>query len=1427
MNSPVIQANDSLVLNGDFTQGTTSWTKGANPREVTVVSEIYEGTPIKLLSAGNLGSIWQELTIPVGAGANARFELKCLYETRHTEPALLLVTDAEGALLREIQLPPGSPRNLEEDKARIDSGQPLVFEPISYRAPFDLPLQRLDKIRVSVVAPYNADPNDYQLKVLITRIYLTLHLAPVALQTVKLDEELLSPGRTVHMCLGADGGFQHRLEFVPEPDSPWVYTKAALTSDDNPQDAVTSTPEWGVNQSLDLPWTLRCPMLGDQDPYLFKFNLVNQYTAEPYPMQVSLGHHRLVFRDVMEAAYYPVLALEQSVRLGVRVASWYTGQYLAGRTVTWTIEGQEILSTTPTDPEGWAYFDYLPASWGEFSIKASVASPYYTDGVATTTLDVSVLETDPWSELMAVVEGNALPWTQKTGYPNRGSTYSLMVRIPEVLRHTELALRWQGDSADQLGVQVLPKLNESVPVDGLDLPWQLICQDVLDGRFELQFVCSKLLLPSGKKPMSLARNVVRIGEVQEANKFPVVDEHESVLLRVQVLHMVANGEGDPVNNAEVNWVTPEGEISTRSGMGGWASVFYQPCEDGALEVIASVRAHPDAVAVERPFAVKALASSPWKNQVRILFDGVEVDLVELGLLCRRGTSHTLRIEPAVGSSLLNQLLTLQWREENPGIGLAVADIGVPQKLEAIGLEWVFSSQAASSISSLFSLILSSPVLELPRELFGRLISAQLEDELTVMLDQVTGMQASQTFFPCIGARHAWRYLPNALSPLVGLQANLMWLGTPPEDLGVGVEPPLDEAQTLSDGGVGWAQDFTSSKATGEFQMGLYLPALAISTSANPMRLGHNKLRIEDWRESATDAVIFKDEAWSWVRVVSAFTGQAASQTTVQWKTATDSNSVATDDLGWSGFGLAPTIAGPHIVVANVVSPFDGYEEQRALSFVALDRDPWEEVRVRFDGHGEQPWGSHTYFPRRKGKHVLELLIKEGNPLLEQDLTLGMTGTGPAELGLTFDPPLGVARRPSAIGLLYALQCADLKDGGFALRLGAERLARLSPANAMSLGEGAQVWKILASSSVQQVLEWGQELIEQVKVVASTTDKGVAGVLVTWRNDELGTVTSLTDFYGVATVRFKPRTPGAAVVTVTVGDVLHSESVALAFTLHEPRTISELYEPPTSRQPPDESQAHACAKVVSARTGVPLAGVQVWWEFAGRALTASMTDDEGVARLIFTYPPGVEEVLSATVRGGLGGWDMAQMGYVGIVPMIESLTSPDTNVDLGKDAAAEIRVVSRHDGRALAGISVSWDYPKLSLPATLTGQDGRSRIDFRPIETGLHDLRATLVLGGSQSLEFEVFDPATRPLMYELAKLHGQIGIGGEAHMRARVTNRSHVPIQGEEVFWRFRDIEIPPTRTDEQGCTEVKFVLSAWGTIVASVRGGSNISMRI
>lgn len=1394
MVEPVIQANDSLVLNGDFREALSHWEKGpVNSRWVTVVGEPYEGTQIRMLSVANLASAFQEMTVPVTPSAGARYVLSFLYETRHTEAGRMIFTDDSGATLREIPLPPGSPRNLEEDQARITQGLPLEFRPLKYNAELDLPLQRQDKIRVTVVAPGNADPEDYNSLVLVTRIRLGVELEPARMQTVKVDAEQSSSGKLVHLCLGADGSFQHQLAFVPDPDSPWLHTKAALVSDDNPQGAVIATPDWGVDQPLDSPWMLQCPLIGAQDPYLFTVQLVNQYTAEPYSMQVSLGHHRLVFREVLEAAYFPVLELTQSVRLGVRVASWYTGQFLAGRTVTWTTEGLGVLSTTPTDAEGWAYFEYLPTAAGKRAIQASVASPYYASGVETATLDVQVLATDPWKDVLAVVDSNALPWAQKTGYPNRGSTYQLSVRVPEVLRGSTMALRWDGDSAAQLGVQLRPELEASIPVGTTDLNWELICQDKLDGRFHLQLLCSKLLLPSNRKPMSLARNLVRIGDVQEANKFPVVDEGESVLLRVQVVHMVTGGNGDPVNNAQVDWQTPEGTIATRSGIGGWASVLYQPSRDGELVVTARVRAHDEAVPVERPFAVKALQSSPWKGKIKILFDGNEVDLTELGLLCWRGEPHTLRIEITPGSPLNGEMVTLQWRGEPPGNGLIVSDIDKPLRLGPLGLEWRFSSQVASSTSSLFSLTLSSPGLTAPRELFGRLISTELMDELTLMLDQVTATNASQRMFPCIGATHTLRYLPNALSPLVGLQATLVWQGTPADDLEASIEPPLDQAQKISDGGVGWSLDFTSSKVSGAFSVGLFLSALDRSMSTNPMQLAHNKLRIEDWRESAVDAVIGKDKAWSWVRVVSAFTGQAVAQVAVQWKSADSSDSVVSDELGWSGFGLVPSSHGQQNVVANVHSPFDGYEEQRALSFTALARNPWEDVRVRFDGHDEHPWGSHTYFPRRNGSHAIEVLLPDGSPLFDQELTLGLTGTGPAELGLSFEPALGASRLPSAIGLRYSLRCADLKDGGFALRLGAERLASLSPANAMSLGAGVQVLKFAASSSLQHVLEWGQELVEQVTVVSSITGKGIAGVVVTWRNNDLGTVTSQTDFYGVARVRFKPQTPGAAVVTATLEDAAYLESVELPYTLQEPREIIELIMIRSANYPGAEVEAQVT--VVSAIDRHPLGGVEVMWDLDAVALPSAVTDAMGKATVRFDLARSGELILSAVVRGGLGGWDSALLALdVEIGPVIDRFAVGPAVVYPNDYVSGQVTIVSSSDGRGWGGLTVDWNING-EIRSTVTSPAGVSTLNnIRVHESGLFPVTCSVAgYPPSSSVNIEVVGPEA-PRISNFVRPRPDL-------FEVFITDGRQVPLERKTVFWRLDDTAYEPTITGPDGKT--------------------------
>nr|BFE94660.1 hypothetical protein GCM10020185_51960 [Pseudomonas brassicacearum subsp. brassicacearum] len=377
---------------------------------------------------------------------------------------------------------------------------------------------------------------------------------------------------------------------------------------------------------------------------------------------------------------------------------------------------------------------------------------------------------------------------KKTGYPNRGSDYPLDVKLPAAspLQGTQLSLHWSGDSHEQLGVVVNPALEAAVPVTGAELAWTLTSEDRYDGRFELQLACSKLLLPSPKKTMSLARNLVRVGDVREANKFPVVDENESVLLRVQVVHFVASGDGDPVINAQVEWKAGAESISTvTTGAGGWASVLYTPQSAGDKVVIASIKAHEQAVAVEQPFDVTAIATSPWKSEVSILLDGEVVQRNTLGVLCRRGQTHTLKVVPNAGSLWIDKKnISLHWRGAAPDIGLLPSDLGTPKRLEAAGAQWTLASQVNSSTSSLFELELRLESVSVVRELTGRLVSEDLAEEVSLRLDQIAAALDAQALYPCLGGRFiGLAFLPNALSPLVGLESTLAWSGTSAEELG--------------------------------------------------------------------------------------------------------------------------------------------------------------------------------------------------------------------------------------------------------------------------------------------------------------------------------------------------------------------------------------------------------------------------------------------------------------------------------------------------------------------------------------------------------------------------------------------------------------------------------------------------------------------
>lgn len=533
MSKPGVYANDSLIRNGEFLQGLTYWnTTGSASKE----GELWNGILTPFLAIKNGGRASQDLRVPQNPGDDARYTLSFSYETRHQESGWVFIFKGEEKL-HEIELKPHSLLGHAQRQTHREAGQPLALDLKEYALPLGVAFARDDTLRIEIHSPLNNE-NDRYSKICITYLNIQLQLDELKLQAVHLDQERLTPEQKVYLCVGASLGeeqnplpmfMRHQLLFEPEPGSSWLGTKAALCSNDNPQEAVVIEPDWGVDQLLTSAWSIDVPVINEPLPYEFSLSLQNQFSAEVFPIRISLGHHRLVFKERLEAAYYPVLGYGQRVRLGVQVISFYTLQPIEGCTVNWSVTGSGVRAAFNTDERGWAYYDFEPKEAGEAVIEASVESLYYANGIWAENFNVPVLAQDPWADLRAVVEGVETGWDAQ-GYPNRGSNHDLQVRLPLPLGSPLLgagfSLHWSGESPEQLGVDVSPALETPVEGTGDDMVWILSSEDKRDGAFKLTLVCSKLLLPSLPKPMSLARNRVKVGEVREANRFPIVDEAE-------------------------------------------------------------------------------------------------------------------------------------------------------------------------------------------------------------------------------------------------------------------------------------------------------------------------------------------------------------------------------------------------------------------------------------------------------------------------------------------------------------------------------------------------------------------------------------------------------------------------------------------------------------------------------------------------------------------------------------------------------------------------------------------------------------------------------------------------------------------------------------------------------------------------------------
>lgn len=188
------------------------------------------------------------------------------------------------------------------------------------------------------------------------------------------------------LCHGAE----HQLRVVPHADSPWANHKVRLES----TLVATFDPPHGDYQVFEEDgalWNATLPANGvDTQTTL---TLFSEFTALPHPIEVSTGHHRLIFAQTVQPPV-PIVLDEDVADLSIRARSFYIeGKYIADVEIEWLVDDQVIK--LPTGVDGWCKYVFEPQRVGKTTVVAKMWSPYegrYIEHV----FDIEVIATSVW-----------------------------------------------------------------------------------------------------------------------------------------------------------------------------------------------------------------------------------------------------------------------------------------------------------------------------------------------------------------------------------------------------------------------------------------------------------------------------------------------------------------------------------------------------------------------------------------------------------------------------------------------------------------------------------------------------------------------------------------------------------------------------------------------------------------------------------------------------------------------------------------------------------------------------------------------------------------------------------------------------------------------------------------------------------------------
>jgi hypothetical protein len=227
----------------------------------------------------------------------------------------------------------------------------------------------------------------------------------------------------------------------------------------------------------------------------------------------------------------------------------------------------------------------------------------------------------------------------------------------------------------------------------------------------------------------------------------------------------------------------------------------------------------------------------------------------------------------------------------------------------------------------------------------------------------------------------------------------------------------------------------------------------------------------------------------------------------------------------------------------------------------------------------------------------------------------------------------------------------------------------------------------------------------------------------------------------------------------------------------------------------------------------------------------MTNADGVATVLFKLPMN-SDVLMASVRGGIGGWDGAQL-FIKVLedePVLVELVSEVSTVYLGEEVNILAKVMGRHSGAPMPQAIVSWAYSSLVIPPSLTDSNGEASVCFKPDQLGEHRLKASVDGDDANSkiLTFSVLDPLSSPIHAQIQSVvaaKNPISFGESARFTATIVSTvTQQPMPNREVFVSVSiPISIPisksiPNTTDELGQVRGEYQPAQGGSVTYVVK---------